>query len=162
MPVALLEKLLGEKPAVKALLGLDIGKKTIGVAVSDPGQSLATPLETVRRRKFADDMAALGKIVMDYDIGGFVIGWPVNMDGSAGPRCDAVRSFADEMKNYPQAVGKNPWIALWDERLSTRTVEDFVGKHVDINKAKRDGTIDRLAAQVILQGALDYMGRNQP
>lgn len=129
------------------------------MAVSDPGQRLATPLETVRRRKFADDMAALGKIVRDYDIGGFVLGWPVNMDGSAGPRCDAVRSFADEMKNYPQVVGTTPWIALWDERLSTRTVEDFVGIYVDINKAKRDGTIDRLAAQVILQGALDFIDR---
>lgn len=157
MPIGLLKEILQDKPEKTRLLGVDVGDKTIGLAVSDEAQRIATPLHTVKRRKFAQDMEDIGKVVDDFKIGGFVIGYPVNMDGSAGPACDRARSFADEMRNYPQITGTDPWIALWDERLSTVSVEDIVGKYVNINKAKRRGVIDKLAAQVILQGALDFM-----
>ncbi len=159
MPVDLLEKIYESRPVGTALLGLDIGTKTIGLSVSNPEQTISTPLSTIRRRKFSVDIEELARAVRDYHVGGFVLGWPVNMDGSAGPRCDSVRSFADEMTRYPQIVGTKPWIALWDERLSTASVEEMVGKSVDISKAKQKGTIDALAAQQILQSALEFIQR---
>lgn len=157
MPTGLLEKIALKCPPGARLLGMDLGTKTIGLAVSDGGRSVATPLTVIRRGKFSADAAALGKVVRDYEIGGYVLGWPLNMDGSPGPRCDAVRSFADELKNYPQFLGIDPWIALWDERLSTVSVEDFLVESVDMSRTKRKQVIDKLAAQHILQGALDYL-----
>lgn len=157
MPIGLLKEILLQRPENTRLLGLDVGNKTIGLALSDSAQRIATPLHTVRRSKFAKDMEALGGVVEDYGIEGFIIGYPVNMDSSEGPACDRVRSFADEMRQYPQFLGADPWIAFWDERLSTVSVENLVDNYVDINKAKRKGIIDKLAAQVILQGALDFI-----
>lgn len=145
------------KPENIRLLGLDLGTKTIGLAVSDAALQVATPLRTIRRAGFAKDMAELGRVVADYEIGGFVLGWPLNMDGTAGPRCDAVRSFADEMHRYPDAVGQDPWIALWDERLSTVSVEDFLVETVDMSRTKRKQVVDKLAAAHILQGAIDRL-----
>lgn len=142
-------------------MGLDIGKKTLGVAVSDNGLRLATPLCTVKRTKFTKDIAALKTIIDEYEIGGFVLGFPVNMDGSAGPSCERIRAFAQEMANHPDIFGPDPWIAFWDERLSTVSVEEFVDEFVEKRQtrvqAKDSGLIDKLAAQVILQGALDYI-----
>ncbi len=141
-----------------ALLGIDAGKKTLGLALAAPGQSFATPLHTIARGKFAQDLAALAQTVRDYGIKGLVIGLPLNMDGTEGPRCQSIRHFAQELEKHPEIVGKSPWIALWDERLSTVSVEDFVGEFVDIRKAKQKGTIDALAPREILQGALDFLG----
>lgn len=144
-------------PRNAALMGLDVGSRTIGIAISNDTRTIATPLHTVKRKKFTSDIQEIAALAKDYWAGGFVIGYPLNMDGSAGPSCDVSRSFADEMSKRTDLFGQDPWIALWDERLSTVAVEDLVGKDVDINKAKTKGVIDKLAAQVILQGALDYI-----
>ncbi len=148
-------------PKNVALLGLDIGKKTIGVALSDPDQSLATPLQTIKRTKFSKDMQVLAEIVAEYEVGGFVLGYPVHMDGTEGRRCQSIRDFGQEMLNHLDVVGEKPWVALWDERLSTASVEDLVDRSVDKRKIKSEskdsGLIDKLAAQLILQGALDFL-----
>lgn len=157
MAIGLLAEILGCRPADTRLLGLDIGTRTIGLAVSDAGQGIATPLKTIRRTKFSRDVEELATTIRDFEIGGYVLGYPLNMDGSAGPRCDAIRSFADELTKYPQIVGTDPWIALWDERLSTVSVEDFLVESVDMSRTKRKQVIDKLAAQHILQGALDFI-----
>lgn len=136
---------------------MDLGTRTIGLAVSDSGQRVATPLKTIERRKFTRDIEELKTVIADYEIGGYVLGYPLNMDGSVGPRCQAVRHFAEELVNYPQIVGTDPWIALWDERLSTVSVEDFLVETVDMSRTKRKHVIDKLAAQHILQGALNFI-----
>ena len=141
------------------LMGLDLGSKTIGVAVSDAGQSIATPVTTIKRTKFSKDILELHKIIKEFEIGGYILGWPLNMDGSQGPRCDVTSSFADEMTKHPDIFGAQPFIALQDERLSTSEVDKFVHNRVDMKKsskrgAKESGLTDQLAAQVILQGAL--------
>ena len=156
--IGILKEILDSRPEKKRLLGMDIGTKTIGLALSDPMQSIATPLRTIQRTKFTKDIEELRPIIRDYEIGGYVLGLPLNMDGSEGPRAQAIRHFAQEMQNHPAIFGKDPWIALWDERLSTASVEDFVGEFVGIKKAKQKGTIDALAAREILQGALNFLG----
>jgi putative Holliday junction resolvase len=160
MKIGLLKDMAAKVPKGQSLLGIDIGKKTLGLAVSSNG--IATPLRTLNRTKFTKDVEELANVVQDYEIGGFVLGLPLNMDGSEGPRCQSVRDFAAELVRYPEVVGKTPWIALWDERLSTAAVENFVDNSVGINrqKAKERGITDKLAAVVILQGALDYLSRN--
>ncbi len=141
-------------------MGLDLGAKTIGVAISDAEQSLATPITTIKRTKFSKDIQALASIIEEFEIGAYIIGYPLNMDGSEGSRCDATRSFADEMCKHPEIFGENVFIALFDERLSTSAVDDFMDNRVDMGKkskrgAKNSGLTDKLAAQGILQGALN-------
>ncbi|MDB2683017.1 Holliday junction resolvase RuvX [Alphaproteobacteria bacterium] len=130
----------------------------MGLALSTPDQSLATPLATIKRTKFTQDMVELTKIAEEYEVGGYVIGLPVNMDGSEGPRAQSIRDFALEMQN---TLGQGTWIALWDERLSTATVNDLVDTVVEKRKtkinSKSSGLIDKLAAQIILQGAIDFV-----
>ncbi len=157
----LLENISNTRPANVAIMGLDVGKKTIGVALSDSTQSIAFPICTIKRTKFSRDIKALEKIIREYDIGGYVIGLPLHMDNSEGRACQSIRDFGMEFARQLPDDLKNPWIALWDERLSTAHVSDFVDKSVDISrrKAKDRGIIDQLAAQHILQGALDFMGR---
>ncbi len=157
MPIGLLKDIIDQIPQNIRLLGMDPGSKTIGLAVSDPAHSIATPLKTVRRTKFTKDIEVLHEVIEEYEIGGFVLGYPVNMDGSEGPRCQSVRDFALEMENHADIFGDNPWIALWDERLSTETVEGFLVESVDMSRTKRKQVIDKLAAQHILQGALDFI-----
>lgn len=160
MKIELLKDCKDKAPKNCRLMGLDLGTKTIGVAVSDAGQSIATPVATIKRTKFSKDIVALGKLVKEFEIGGYILGWPINMDGSEGPRCDATRSFADEMSKMTEIFGSQPFIALQDERLSTHTVDNFLDNRVDMKKsskrgAKDSGLVDQLAAQVILQCALD-------
>ncbi len=161
MPIGLLKDIVTLCPRDARLLGVDLGTKTIGLALSDGAQGVATPLQTIRRTKFAADMEAFGRVVKEYEVGGFVFGWPLNMDGTVSGSCDRVRSFIDEMQNYPQALGieqgKDLWIALFDERLSTHAVEDFLVNSVDMSRTKRKQVVDKLAAQHILQGALDFV-----
>lgn len=161
MPIGLLKDIAQAAPKNVRLMGLDIGTKTIGLAISDDGQSIATPLQTIQRTKFGADIKALSRIVKEFSIGGFVFGWPLNMDGSISGSCDRVRSFADEMAKYPQELGMEQgadlWIALFDERLSTSAVHDFLVNDVDMSRTKRAQVVDKLAAQLILQGALDWM-----
>lgn len=158
----LLENIVYSVPKNRALLGLDVGKKTIGVAVCDPDLCLATPITTIKRTKFRHDIMALEKIIREYEVGGFIIGYPLHMDGKEGRKCQSIRDFADEFSRQLSGefkCGGAPWVAFWDERLSTSSVEYFVHETVDMSrrKAKEKGLIDKLAAQIILQGAIDYM-----
>nr|WP_254899263.1 Holliday junction resolvase RuvX [Thalassococcus arenae] len=136
-------------PPGSALAGLDLGTKTIGVAVSDRMRSVATPLETVRRRKFTLDAEVLRAILVGRDIGGVVLGLPRNMDGSEGPRCQSTRAFA---RNFA-ALWDGP-ITFWDERLSTVAAEKAL-LEADTTRKRRAEVIDHVAASYILQGALD-------
>ncbi|MDJ1016457.1 MAG: Holliday junction resolvase RuvX [Paracoccaceae bacterium] len=138
-------------PPGTALAGLDYGEKTIGVAVSDARRQVATPLETIRRRKFTQDAARLGEIVAARDIAGLVLGLPRNMDGSEGPRCQSTRAFA---RNFDSA--RDMPIAFWDERLSTVAAERAL-LEADTTRKRRSEVIDHVAASYILQGALDRL-----
>ncbi|WP_421877774.1 Holliday junction resolvase RuvX [Pacificispira sp.] len=139
-------------PPGVALLGLDLGEKTIGVAIGDPAGSIASPLETIRRAKFTKDAERIEEIVADRRIGGLVIGLPVNMDGSEGPRCQSSRQFA---RNMVSLRGFALPIAFWDERLSTTAVERILIDQADMTRARRGDVVDKMAAAFILQGALD-------
>ena len=151
-----METPLEDLPQGVRLLGLDIGEKTIGLAVSDSGQSVASPLETIRRSKFAKDMERLKEIIAERRVGGLVLGLPINMDGSEGPRCQSVRQFA---RNLESLAGIDLPLAFWDERLSTRAVERFLIDEQDMTRMRRAEVIDKLAAAYILQGALDARQR---
>ena len=140
-------------PERGALLGLDLGTKTIGVAVSDPDRKLATGVETVQRKAFKADAARLLAISGDRRVVGFVLGLPINMDASEGPRAQSTRAFARNFAGLTELP-----IALWDERLSTAAVErELIG--MDVSRAKRAQVIDEHAAIFILQGALDRLAR---
>ncbi|KMK67950.1 Holliday junction resolvase RuvX [Puniceibacterium sp. IMCC21224] len=138
-------------PRESALMGLDLGEKTIGVAVSDRLRSVATPLETVRRRKFTLDAARLQEIVADREIGGVILGLPRNMDGSEGPRCQSTRAFA---RNF-ERLWSGP-IGFWDERLSTVAATRAL-LEADTSRKRRAEVIDHVAASYILQGVLDRL-----
>jgi len=138
-------------PRDGALLGLDPGTKTIGVAVSDGLRVAATALTTIRRRKFAQDVEKLAEIASERDITGVVIGLPLNMDGSEGPRAQSARAFAGNVAN---ALGLP--VALWDERLTTAAARRTL-LEADVSRKRRARVIDSLAAQYILQGALDRL-----
>jgi len=140
-----------ELPSMQALVGLDLGEKTIGVAVSDSFLSVATPLETVRRKKFGLDAARLLEIIKDRRIGGVVLGLPRNMDGSEGPRCQSTRAFA---RNF-EKLSSLP-ITFWDERLSTVAAEKAL-LEADTSRRRRAEVIDHVAASYILQGLLDRL-----
>ena len=155
MKLKLLKDCLEEVPKEARLMGIDLGSKTIGIAISDAAQNLATPITTIKRTKFSKDIVALGEIVEEFEIGGYIVGWPVNMDGTMGPRCDATMSFVDEMLKRTDIVGEVPFIAFQDETLSTHAVDDFLDKSVNMSRKDRNEIIDKLAAQVILQEALD-------
>ena len=138
-------------PQGAALAGLDLGTKTIGVAVSDLFLTVATPLETVKRKKFGVDAAALAKIVQERAIGGLVLGLSRNMDGTEGPRCQSTRAFA---RNFDAAYPLP--ITFWDERLSTVAAEKAL-LEADTTRKRRAEVIDHVAAGYILQGALDRL-----
>jgi len=138
------------------LLGLDPGSKTIGLAISDSGLKVASPLETVKRGKFAQDAERLAAICRDQRVGGLIIGLPVNMDGSEGPRCQSVRQLA---RNLTEKAGFTQPIAFWDERLSTAAVERFLVDEADMTRKRRAEVVDKMAAAYILQGALDAIAR---
>ncbi|MGB5863700.1 MAG: Holliday junction resolvase RuvX [Sulfitobacter sp.] len=139
-------------PAMQALIGLDLGEKTIGVAVTDSFLSVATPLETVRRKKFGLDAARLGEIIADRSIGGLILGLPFNMDGSEGPRCQSTRAFA---RNFSRLHPDLP-VGYWDERLSTVAAERAL-LEADTSRKRRAEVIDHVAASYILQGVLDRL-----
>lgn len=144
-------------PAKGRLLGLDLGEKTIGLALSDSRQQVASPLETLKRGKFTADAATLKKLVVSREIVGLVFGLPVNMDGSEGPRCQSTRQFA---ANLQELAGINLPMAFWDERLSTQSVERFLIGEADMTRGRRDQVVDKMAAAYILQGALDAKTRH--
>ncbi|MDB5520293.1 MAG: Holliday junction resolvase YqgF [Tardiphaga sp.] len=144
-------------PERGALVGLDLGTKTIGVAVSDPDRRLATGVETILRTAFKADAARLLALAHERNACGFVLGLPINMDGSEGPRAQSTRAFA---RNLAQLTTLP--IGLWDERLSTSAVERELIAN-DVSRARRAKVIDQHAAIFILQGALDRLTvLNQP
>ena len=132
------------------IMGLDLGTKTIGVALSDVSHMIASPLETVRRKKFRDDSARLQNITEEHEVGGIFLGLPVSMDGTEGPRCQSTRAFADNMLGVLDIP-----VTFWDERLSTSAVERMLVNDVDMTRKRRGEVIDKLAAVYILQGFLD-------
>jgi putative Holliday junction resolvase len=157
MPAAIVPvaELAAHLPARGALIGLDLGTKTIGVASSDPDRRVATAVETVARTRFAADAARVLALAAERKAAGFVIGLPINMDGSEGPRAQSTRAFARNMAKLTELP-----IALWDERLSTAAVErELIA--ADASRAKRKAVIDQHAAIYILQGALDRLRRDQ-
>ena len=140
-------------PERGALFGLDLGTKTIGVAVCDPDRRLVVPVETIRRTKFGADAERLLGLAAGRGVVALVLGLPVNMDGSEGPRAQATRAFARNLAQRTELP-----IALWDERLSTAAVErELIA--ADVSRAKRAAVIDQHAAMFILQGALDRLAR---
>lgn len=137
------------------LLGLDVGAKTIGLALSDPSLTIASPLATLRRgKRFRDDAAALAAVIAKHNVGGLVIGLPVNMDGSEGPRAQSTRQFAANLLERLD----DPAIAFWDERLSTAAVTRTM-LEADLSRRRRAELVDKMAAAFILQGFLDGLAR---
>jgi putative holliday junction resolvase len=151
MPVLSLTETAALLPARGALIGLDLGTKTIGVAVSDPDRRVAAPVETVARKRFAVDAQRIIALAAERRAVAYVLGLPVNMDGSEGPRAQATRAFARNLEKLTALP-----IALWDERLSTAAVERALIA-ADVSRAKRKAVIDQHAATYILQGALDRL-----
>mmetsp|Transcript_29503 Transcript_29503/g.57904 ORF Transcript_29503/g.57904 Transcript_29503/m.57904 type:complete len:160 (-) Transcript_29503:291-770(-) len=145
------EAFVAALPPLRAVMGLDLGDKTIGVAVSDTYRAVATPLETVRRKKFGLDAARLQALIAARSVGGLVLGLPRNMDGSEGPRCQSTRAFA---RNF-EKLWDGP-ITFWDERLSTVAAEKAL-LEADTTRKRRAEVIDHVAAGYILQGLLDRM-----
>jgi putative holliday junction resolvase len=141
----------GAFPHGKCVLGLDLGTKTIGLAISDRDQSIATPLYTIQRTKFTADCVELAKVIEKHDIVGLVIGMPLNMDGSEGPRAQSTRAFVRNLT----AKMDLPMV-LWDERLSTAAVTRTL-LEADASRARRKEVVDKMAAAYILQGALDRL-----
>lgn len=137
--------------ATGALFGLDLGEKTIGVAVCDPDRRVATPVETIRRRKFTPDAERLGALARERNVVGLIFGLPLNMDGTEGPRAQSTRAFARNLGRILPLP-----CAFWDERLSTAAMDrDLIA--LDTSRAKRAEKIDEMAATFILQGAIDRL-----
>lgn len=151
MICAQIEDLAAALPAMGALAGLDLGTKTLGVAVSDRLRGVATPLRTIRREKFSLDAAELLKLVAEREVAGLVLGLPINMDGSEGPRAQSTRAFARNLERLTPLP-----IAFWDERLSTVAAERAM-LEADLSRKRRAELIDHVAAGFILQGALDRL-----
>jgi putative Holliday junction resolvase len=138
----------------RRLLGFDVGSRTIGLALSDAAWLIASPLTTVARTRLVRDLAAVQRLSAEHDVGGFVIGLPVGMDGREGPRCQSVRQFAADL-----VAAIDLPAAFWDERLSTRVVERMLIDEMNVSRQRRARIIDKLAATYILQGALDAIAR---
>jgi putative holliday junction resolvase len=153
MPVLALADAVTLLPARGALIGLDLGTKTIGVATSDPDRRLAAPVETIARTRFAKDVERILALASERRAAGFVLGLPINMDGTEGARAQSTRAFARNLAKLTDLP-----IALWDERLSTAAVERALIA-ADASRAKRAAVIDQHAAAYILQGALDRLAR---
>jgi putative holliday junction resolvase len=139
------------------LLGLDPGSKTIGMAMSDSGWRIASPLETIKRTQFKHDIVKLLYTLTSHSITGLVVGYPVNMDGSEGPRCQSIRQFVRSMEAH---LSPPLPILLWDERMSSQAVERTM-LEADLSRQRRGELVDKLAASYILQGVLDAL-ENSP
>jgi putative Holliday junction resolvase len=152
-PVATLEELAGLLGRNERLMGIDLGTKTIGLALSDVERRLATPLETIQRVKYTPDVEKMLALADRHGVAGFVIGLPLNMDGSEGPRAQSARAFVRQTA----PLARRPFV-FWDERLSTAAVtRELIAQ--DVSRGKRAEIVDRMAAAYILQGALDRLSR---
>ncbi|CAA7621312.1 MULTISPECIES: Holliday junction resolvase RuvX [Magnetospirillum] len=149
-PITEIRPLLGRDAR---LMGLDLGTKTIGLALSDVRLTIASPFDTIRREKFTKDVEALFALMDKQGVGGLVLGLPVEMDGTEGPRCQSTRAFVRNLLRLRDVP-----VALWDERLSTAAVTRTL-LEADTSRARRAEVIDKMAAAYILQGALDSLNR---
>ena len=134
------------------LLGLDVGSKTIGLALADPTWTIASPLVTVRRGRFHQDAKSIAGLTNEHGVTGLILGLPVSMDGREGPRCQSVRQFAANLLGVIDLP-----LAFWDERWSTVAVERMLVREADLSRHRRRQVIDKSAAAYILQGALDRL-----
>jgi putative Holliday junction resolvase len=139
-------------PPPAPILGLDLGEKTIGVAVSDATRTVASPLELIRKTKFTDDANTLFKLMESREAAGVIIGLPINMDGTEGPRCQSSRAFARNLLRLRDLP-----IAFWDERMSSMAVNRVLIDEFDTTRARRADLVDKMAAAWILQGALERL-----
>ena len=147
-----LSELIKYLPKKSRLLGLDVGKKTIGLAESDSDMKIATTVGTIRRSKFTKDVNDLDTIINERQVNGLVLGLPISMNGKEGPACQSVRQFAVNLDSILE-IG----ITFWDERLSTSAMERLLTKEADLSRNRRSEIIDKMAAAYILQGALDSL-----
>ena len=152
MPVLDLSELPAACPPNTPWLGLDLGENTIGVAASDAGRIIASPLELIRKTKFSQDAEQLFRIMDGRKVSALVIGLPLNMDGTEGPRAQSCRAFARNLERFRPVN-----VAFQDERLSTTAVERFLIDELDLTRKRRADVVDRTAAAWILQGALDRL-----
>lgn len=136
-------------PERRRLIGLDVGEKTVGIAMSDAGAMIATPMETIVRAKFSKDAETLKRIAQQHGIGGIIVGYPINMNGSEGPRCQSIRQFCKNLMPHLALP-----MMLWDERMSTLAVERTM-LEADLSRGRRAELVDKMAAAYILQGFLD-------
>ena len=153
MPLYEVNSLKTLKDNKNRLMGLDIGTKTIGLALSDVTWTIATPLQTLERSKFKQDSLKLKAIIDKYHINGLILGFPKNMDGSEGPRCQSIKQFAHNLLTEIDIP-----ISFWDERLSTIAVTRTL-LEADVSRKRRQEVVDKMAASYILQGVLDALAR---
>lgn len=154
MTVTILQEMLHDFPKEGRLLGVDPGTKTLGLALSTPDRSFATPYKTLHRTKYSQDVVLLREVVDEYGIVAVIMGYPLNMDGSEGGRAQSVRDLSNQLSkdlNLP--------VALQDERLSTASVDNFLINSLDKSRKKRKQVVDALAAQVILDDALRLLNK---
>jgi len=156
MPIRNPTELAQAPPRDTRLLGIDVGDKTLGLALSDTTLAIASPLETIRRSRFSLDVETLRKLIAKHGVAGIVVGLPVNMDGSEGPRCQSVRAFAANLLGKIELP-----LVFWDERLSTVAVTRTM-LEADLSRARRAKLVDKLAAAYILQGYLDHLRLKRP
>jgi putative Holliday junction resolvase len=152
MAVVDLLELPAQLSAYAPIVGLDLGEKTIGVAVSDATRTVATPMELIRKTKFTNDAKALFKLMGSRGAGAIIIGLPVNMDGTEGPRCQSSRAFARNLLRLQDLP-----IAFWDERMSSMAVNRVLIDEADVTRSRRAELVDKMAAAWILQGALERL-----
>lgn len=157
MPVIELTQLRAALAAGKRVLALDLGEKTIGVAISDATLTVASPVEIIRRTKFTADAERLASLVREREAGAFLLGLPINMDGTEGKRCQSVRAFASNLLARLDLP-----LVFWDERLSTAAVERMLIDEADMSRRRRREVVDKAAAAYILQGALDALRASLP
>lgn len=155
MPLVILAELPAQLRHLQRLLGLDLGTKTIGLALSDVGLTIATPLETINRVKYSKDVQKIVELAARFDVGGLVVGLPINMDGSEGPRAQSTRAF---VRNLPSLTDLP--VAFCDERMSTLAVTRAL-MEADASRARRAELVDKMAAAYILQNALDLIKTQQ-
>lgn len=151
MPILSEEEFLKSLKSDDRLLGLDIGTKTIGVAFGSMMAGFASPLQVIKRTKIAKDAEILKKLMAEYSVGGLVVGWPLNVDGTVGVRCQATRDVLLEIMKYIPDVP----VVFFDERFSTKKAEDFMIDEIDLSRKKRGQIVDKMAAQIILQDFID-------
>lgn len=141
----------GSLPQNAKLLGLDVGTKTIGLAFGDVATGVCTPLKVISRTKLKADAGILAGLIKDYAVSGLVVGWPLNVDGTEGPKCQSVKDTILAMQEWLPDLA----VTFHDERFSTALSEDFLIHEVDMSRQRRDQVIDKMAAQTILSGFLD-------